>query len=257
MAVHDYVNDFQMPHLIPLYMCLVFYPMLIVDTPGRKFIFQVILSVILFLALFYFFDLDPHLAVLTIANVIILASTSYLSACVLLYQRLETYTALKRANYMSRHDMATGLRNRTTFFDDYTKMAQEGIIEGALVIDINDFKHVNDTYGHIVGDKAILYVANILREYHDRETMTFYRYGGDEFVGLFTKGVSQSPDNVAAEIQSRIAEKSLETTDGAHVPITVSVGYAGYEKNDFAERLIARADEKMYENKQVSKNLNK
>lgn len=168
MAVHDYVNDFQMPHLIPLYMCLVFYPMLIVDTPGRKFIFQVILSVILFLALFYFFDLDPHLAVLTIANVIILASTSYLSACVLLYQRLETYTALKRANYMSRHDMATGLRNRTTFFDDYAKMAQEGIM-----------------------------------------------------------------------------------------PITVSVGCAGYEKNDFAERLIARADEKMYENKQVSKNLNK
>ena len=251
MAIHDYVGDFQIPHFIPLFMCLVFFPMLIVDVPGRKLVFQIFLSLALLAAMFYFFNLEPYLAFVTITNVIILSATSYLSACVLLYQRLETYSALKNAEYMSRHDMATGLRNRATFFEEFTEKKEN--ISGAVVIDINDFKHINDTYGHIVGDEAILHVASVLKQYHNHDSITFYRYGGDEFVGLFTKDALNTPCTMAEIVQNQIASKPMITSEGLRVPLTVSAGSADYVSGETAERLVTKADEKMYEVKQASK----
>lgn len=252
--IHDYAGDFEVVNLLPLFLCLVVFPIMIVDLPFRKFLVQVLMSVTLICVLIYHFEMDSYFYMVTIGNVIILSLTSYLCGCYLLYQRLNAYSSLRQTKYMSNHDMATGLRNRGRFFADYEEIDKENQVRGLMIIDVNDFKHINDTYGHIVGDEAISYVADVLKQYHNPGVSTFYRYGGDEFIGLFTKETEKSPEEFAKEMQNHVDSQMFETSDGRQIPLTISVGACEQKDGDTPEDLIVRADAKMYENKQNLKN---
>ena len=251
--IHDYVGRFEVSNLIPLMMCLTLYPVLITDLPWRKLIYQIFLSVYLIVAISYFFDVEDYHIFVSISNILIMSFTAYLCGCFLVYQRLKTYEALRNSQYMSTHDMATGLRNRITFFNDYNQKAEEDAVLGTVVIDVNNFKHINDTYGHIVGDEAILFVANVLKSFCNDGNNMFYRYGGDEFVGLILGNDLEKPEDIARKVQNKVKEKTLVTTEGLRIPITISVGSTLYQEDDTVEKMVARADEKMYKDKEQTK----
>lgn len=141
-----------------------------------------------------------------------------------------------------RTDTLTGLHNRRilSVIDDFS---------GVLVIDIDDFKNINDTFGHSAGDVAIQKVADVLRA-HVRDKDHICRIGGDEFVVIFV--------GCPRDIIMKRAEEIREVIDGSvnvfDVGLNVSIGIAvNYNDEDF-DRLLKKADLALYEAKEHGKN---
>jgi two-component system, sensor histidine kinase LadS len=153
-------------------------------------------------------------------------------------------------------DPLTGLANRM-LLDDRLDHAVErarraGTKVGVVMIDLDDFKPVNDTYGHAVGDDLLVSVAARLRE-AVRASDTVARYGGDEFV-LMIEGVHSKDDiePVVASVQGRL---SVPVRDGERVlTIAASIGISVYPDDAAdASALLRRADKAMYAAKSARK----
>ncbi len=136
-------------------------------------------------------------------------------------------------------DALTGAYNRR-FYEDKVKNRVESA--GVAVIDVDDFKIYNDTYGHHVGDKALVATANVIRR-NIRKTDLLIRYGGDEFLLILQK-VSR---RVLSKKLHQIREKMRETifSDEVRIPLSVSIGGVLTEK-DRIEDAVRRADKMMY-----------
>jgi diguanylate cyclase (GGDEF)-like protein len=157
----------------------------------------------------------------------------------------------------STHDALTGLLNRNYFED--TLSHQLGQAErfdsnlSLLFIDIDDFKEVNDEYGHVVGDNVIRRIAEIIRA-EIRQSDLAIRYGGEEFVVLMPGTASIDALVLAERIRTSIA-KSVLVTDAGDIQMSISGGVATYPveaKNK--EELVYFADSALYISKGAGKN---
>lgn len=163
-------------------------------------------------------------------------------------------TALRQAEaelrFLAHHDPLTGLTNRSLFNDRLNTALraahrhQSGL--ALLFLDINDFKHINDTHGHAAGDQVLCTIARRL-ERCVRETDTVARMGGDEFTILLTDIHSAAAVSAKVEqIASIMAEPLTTEVDGLKMP-SCSVGVACYpEDGDDAATLLSHADHDMY-----------
>lgn len=156
-------------------------------------------------------------------------------------------------------DSLTRLNNRGQI-DRYMEQARyrEGTETYAMMIDIDRFKEINDTYGHAEGDRALLLMAESLKMTAVRMKAPVFigRYGGDEFtVFIQSAEVQDLPERMTEEIRAALREKRAE--NGLLYELNVSMGYDVLkEKDDTLEACLARADRKLYENKRA-KNLNR
>ncbi|WP_296252422.1 sensor domain-containing diguanylate cyclase [Pseudomonas sp. UBA4194] len=121
-----------------------------------------------------------------------------------------------------------------------------------LFFDLNDFKVINDTYGHAEGDKALVTFAQVLRKTL-REMDVIGRLGGDEFVALLLGSNAADGDAIVARLQQALIAKNHE--QGRRYAIQYSVGRIEYDpaRHDSIKRLLADADGAMYAQKQASK----
>lgn len=121
-----------------------------------------------------------------------------------------------------------------------------------LFFDLNDFKVINDTYGHAEGDKALVTFAQVLRK-SLREMDVIGRLGGDEFVALLLGSNAADGDAIVARLQQALMTKNHE--QGRRYAIKYSVGRIEYDpaRHDGIKRLLADADGAMYAQKQASK----
>jgi len=120
---------------------------------------------------------------------------------------------------------------------------------GLVLLDVDDFKEVNDTFGHLVGDRVLQMVARTLRA-TSRPSDVVGRWGGDEFLALLQNVDGQELDQVARKYGALVRSSSL--VEGARtVGVTISTGVALVERDDTAESLIARADEALYAAKRL------
>ena len=169
-----------------------------------------------------------------------------LSALILVWSRNERMRELRR---QAGEDVLTGLKNRRRFEEDLrTEMARcrRERVEGALLmIDLDNFKQVNDTLGHPVGDRLIGEIAGVLRG-RTRETDVLARLGGDEFGVVLPRCDDKEALSVAGEIATAVREH-VPRLDGVP-PITASIGIAifdGARKVSF-ETIVSEADAAMY-----------
>jgi diguanylate cyclase (GGDEF)-like protein/putative nucleotidyltransferase with HDIG domain len=122
-----------------------------------------------------------------------------------------------------------------------------------LLLDLDDFKTINDEHGHLAGDRALQEVASVLQE-TTRPYDTCIRYGGDEFVVLLSSCGGGETDERRRQLQEAVAGISLLADDGRRIALRVSAGASVFpEDGDTYERLLARADRRMYRNKAASK----
>jgi len=122
-----------------------------------------------------------------------------------------------------------------------------------LLLDLDDFKTINDEHGHLAGDRALQDVAKALQE-TTRPYDTCIRYGGDEFVVLLSACGGDEADERRRQLQAAVAGISLHADDGRRIELRVSAGASVFpEDGDTYERLLARADRRMYRNKAASK----
>ncbi|MXQ06929.1 diguanylate cyclase [Alphaproteobacteria bacterium GH1-50] len=147
-------------------------------------------------------------------------------------------------------DVLTGLANRRAFFEQAgTESETRGGV--ALVLDVDHFKRINDTYGHDVGDRCLKAVADLLRQM-TRESDILGRLGGEEFAVFLV----EAPQDKARAIGERLAEGirlALDELEGQDVRVTVSVGAAGAPSTAPIGRLLAEADRRMYEAKRAGR----
>ncbi len=124
-------------------------------------------------------------------------------------------------------------------------MARRHGLAGALVlIDLDDFKTINDTYGHPAGDAVLQAVARALKE-HVRETDIVGRLGGDEFAVLLAAADEEGAAAKAASLEALIREQDF-LLDGRPMRIGASVGVQPFGEEHSAEELIKRADAALY-----------
>jgi len=157
-------------------------------------------------------------------------------------------------------DKLTGLYNRhfmmTTLEDEINRSSRTNRYFSLLMIDLDDFKKINDTYGHINGD-LILSMAGKIITTNIRKYDRAFRYGGEEFIIV----LPETDINIAWMVAERIREKfareqiTIQDSEKQHlISATLSIGVVGYEKGEALSQMLKRADEAMYTAKSLGKN---
>jgi diguanylate cyclase (GGDEF)-like protein len=154
-------------------------------------------------------------------------------------------------------DPVSGLFNRRYFHtriqEELQRAQRHALSIGLLMIDVDDFKVVNDTYGHLVGDTVIRLIADVLR----RSVRVFdicTRFGGEEFAVLMPGSSAADAARIAERIRQR-AENCTSAEPGlAAVKVTVSIGLAVSRPDSSPRDLINRADVALYQAKRSGKN---
>ncbi|MCM1144373.1 MAG: GGDEF domain-containing protein [Blautia sp.] len=152
---------------------------------------------------------------------------------------------------MASTDPMTGLYNRRSMqvFLDHAVMAEEPFC--LVMCDIDNFKRVNDTYGHDFGDVVIKDIANIIQQ-AVKEHGQVCRWGGEEILLLCIENLDMTC-KIAETIRSNV-EKHVFTWQGQSIHCTLTLGIATHKKDRTAEATITHADERLYYGKQNGKN---
>ncbi|MGE4496815.1 MAG: diguanylate cyclase [Deferribacterales bacterium] len=153
-------------------------------------------------------------------------------------------------------DHLTGLNNRK-YMD--IKLAEEIVRFGRhgqpfciLLMDIDNFKKINDVYGHIVGDQVIKHLGGVVKA-HVRKSDFSFRYGGEEFLVLLLNTDIENAVRIAEQIRSKVETTNFTLKDKTFV-ITVTIGVAQYMEGESVESLLERADKNLYNGKRFGKN---
>ena len=167
-----------------------------------------------------------------------------------LLQELEQARAIMEA--ASQHDFLTGLPNRSKFMKDLEQMIDAKVPCTVMMLDIDNFKKINDTYGHTAGDEALQQVANRLKEMQS-QILTSYRFAGDEFILILRSSQNMLVEKTAYQCR-QVFTKDVVLC-GTKRKIGGSIGIASYPKDtDNLEQLIVCADDAMYQVKKNGKN---
>ena len=160
--------------------------------------------------------------------------------------------------YAATVDSVTHLLNRPYFdnrlHEEVERTRREGTTLAVLIGDIDDFKHVNDSFGHRVGDEVLMVVAGIIRS-AVRVFDVCARYGGDEFAILMPNCDRSSALACAERIRLRIAQYDGNGHAGKLPPLTMSIGAAVMDKEEDGPTLMSRADRHLYQAKAAGKNV--
>lgn len=156
---------------------------------------------------------------------------------------------------VSKLDALTGLSNHRNFHETLERHLDEYDSSPfplyLLLLDLDSFKKVNDTYGHLAGDLALKYVAGVLQTALTDQAAAF-RYGGEEFAVLLTHCSPSEAARFADQIREEIAKQAHPELGGGH--LSVSIGVSRYRPELHKEELFAEADACLYEAKHTGKN---
>jgi diguanylate cyclase (GGDEF)-like protein len=163
--------------------------------------------------------------------------------------------AEKQMINMARYDALTGLPNRgyfATLISERLRQTTAGNDCVLIMLDVDDFKHVNDTLGHSQGDALLRAVANRLKDFRTRDIM-ISRQGGDEFM-IFVPAMAddEAPGQIAESLRSMLT--GVYELSGEQVHVTVSIGAATAERSKFElTTMMMRADLALYRSKALGK----
>ncbi len=156
-------------------------------------------------------------------------------------------------------DPLTGLLNRRTFDQQFQNnlisCRQANAPLSLILLDIDHFKHINDTFGHPVGDEVLTHLSKTLQTLLHRSTDSAYRLGGEEFAILLPETDEHGAIKVAERIRQHLAEAPAQTSAGT-IPFTISAGVATASPGaDLTpDKLLKAADEALYRAKRNGRN---
>jgi diguanylate cyclase (GGDEF)-like protein len=165
----------------------------------------------------------------------------------------ELQTELRSARY----DELTGLPNRRSIYErlkgEITRSRRSKEPVTVVLIDLDGFKQVNDTYGHSEGDKVLQRVSKAWSEHLKRETDYLGRYGGDEFVVILPGPDKEKAMSMAEEMRGVVKAAFAGDEDDRFKGVSASFGLAQVGEKETASAVLVRADEAMYQVKKAEK----
>lgn len=172
-------------------------------------------------------------------------------------------TKLTEANIklqeLSEKDSLTGLYNRRYFSSNAVQVfgtcRREGVRFSMAILDLDHFKRINDTYGHVAGDICLQRAANVIKNHFLRENDTSARYGGEEFA-VYTTGGEENSLRIHMETVRRDIENILVDVDGKSIRMTVSIGVFSLipDNSDTLDDIVRKADDALYKAKEKGRN---
>jgi len=171
-------------------------------------------------------------------------------------KHVELAQAYAKLKDLSVRDPLTNLHNRRHLSDELVKEVERARRYGralcTVLFDIDNFKHINDSFGHQIGDQVLIDVAKLLRE-RTRASDIVARYGGEEIVIVFPETELGNAEKTCEGIRASIEQYSWPRLH-PDLAVTLSIGLVELLGSDDAENLLRRADNKMYEAKRSGKN---
>nr|WP_199067979.1 GGDEF domain-containing protein [Chromobacterium sp. ASV5] len=188
-----------------------------------------------------------------IGDVLLIGLTMTASMSLFAFRRLrESHALLKVLRRQAESDEATGLSNRRhanrTLQQETERSQRSERPFSVLLIDIDHFKTINDSYGHPIGDLVLRGFAKLLRQ-SARQLDTAVRWGGEEFLLI----CPETGQEGALQLANRLAERVRRHAFACERPVTISVGVAALRRDDTPESLIQRADACLYQAKQAGR----
>jgi len=170
----------------------------------------------------------------------------------------ELKEAISKLESIAYVDELTNVRTRRSFFEISIPWLRDAKANKKLfciaMMDLDDFKIINDTYGHGAGDTVLKDFCRSCEEFLD-ERMLLARFGGEEFVIGFYGFAIKSAESVCEKIQNHIGEKLVTVSSNAKVSYTFSFGIACSDEADDIDGILRLADKRLYEAKERGKNL--
>lgn len=189
-----------------------------------------------------------------ICSYVIVAAALAVVLCSLINQfRLQRdyiITASQKMEYAAKHDPLTGVYNRRYLIDtlkQWMEMDQKHFL--VALLDIDDFKKINDTYGHVYGDEVLEELARIMKEKMEGNGIAAM-YGGEEFMLLFEEADRTAAMEIMDQMKAELLEYSMRTRQ---IAITFSAGVEEYRTEARIDALFHNADQKLYQAKNSGK----
>lgn len=162
-----------------------------------------------------------------------------------------------RYRELSLTDELTGLYNARHFFRQVQAEVERALRYNSplslCVIDIDNFKRYNDTYGHLCGDAVLSELGRIIQKLI-RDADSAYRYGGEEFIIVLPETIREEAARVAERIRVTFFEHTFYPKDGEGVHVSISLGVTSYCPGESVSTLVDRADRNMYAAKKCGRN---
>ena len=210
-------------------------------------------SIILLVSGFYIIS-EPDIYTMHVFWIFCSFSFGFLGALIFDRARKAIFMSQQELHHMAVTDELTGVFNRNYLNSVLSReMARNLRYDrrfGILIIDIDHFKNINDTFGHAVGDKVLRMVAQILSTYI-RSSDTLVRWGGEEFVVVAIEVNDEKLKHLCEKLRRNIEDGSY----GSVEKITVSIGATLFRKDDTQDALLLRADKALYEAKEKGRNI--
>ena len=163
---------------------------------------------------------------------------------------------LQEARSTLTTDMLTKVGNRQGFTEDMQSAIEAGEFKTLslvlMMIDVDNFKFLNDEYGYVAGDKVLYFIAQTIKAMI-RTADKVYRYGGEEFAVVLNRCDVSQTHSIADKIRAKIEQSNLLYM-GKNVHVTISVGVTLHKQGDSLETMIERADKALYCAKKSNKN---
>ncbi len=171
--------------------------------------------------------------------------------------------ARSELEFQATHDELTGLYNRRHMLAEMTRellrVIRYNLSFSVALIDLDHFKAVNDMHGHAAGDLILKCVAALLKS-RARSTDVIGRWGGEEFLVMLPHATADDAKCAVEKWLADVKQKPVEVSSNAHVSVSFSAGVATFNKhdesaeiNEVVDRLLARADERLYEAKSAGR----
>ncbi|MDZ7280915.1 GGDEF domain-containing protein [Sphingomonas sanguinis] len=218
--------------------------------------------IVAFIAGYAIFGVLRGGAVVAVPDVIVSLILAAGGAFVLIVARLSDLTTrdIVRISTLERdviRDPLTGLFNRryldAKLHEETDRSRRYGTPFSTLIVDIDRFKHVNDTYGHAIGDRVIRHIGGLLADSVRREDAVA-RFGGEEFVVLAPDLDLDEAVVLGERLRDVIATRTVPLPDGHILMMTASLGVATLASDETPFELLARADKALYRAKQDGRN---
>ncbi len=166
----------------------------------------------------------------------------------------------RKALKATKTDPLTNLANRLSLIEDlhyhFNLSKRFNSQLSVIFIDIDHFKKINDTYGHITGDKILVRFSQLLK-LNIRKSDMAYRFGGEEFLIILENTNRKGAMNLAKKLNKSIADQKIAVTIDNNIHllnITISIGVVTKSNKDCPETIVARADQALYAAKQLGRN---
>jgi diguanylate cyclase (GGDEF)-like protein len=159
---------------------------------------------------------------------------------------------------LARTDALTGLDNHRHFMEELTSEANRAVHSDAplsvMILDLDEFKRINDTYGHLVGDQVLLTTADIIKR-HLHSSDIIARYGGDEFCVALTNTTVPKARDIATKIRKEIADYVFSADGTEKFQVTCSIGLTQFHKSmESTLEVLKLADQALYKAKKAGRN---